>query len=136
MGVENQASHFESDNQFPSNVLRGALSKINSRGEVILLDEENGEQFPWPPHQPFALETLPKDIYNHKLLVVARLIHGAVFQIQSFPDLEESILQNLAISLTSYRYSPEFLAEAASLIRLDENGFLYDPHLPPNDPNL
>lgn len=117
----------------PLQVLNAAITKIQEDGTVLIFDDELNEYVVLEPYEPVDLEALPTDTYAEKLLWTARSVHRAVKQIAGKPEETEQELERLALALTPYRHEPHFLREAASMVKIDEDGLLHFPRLSLSD---
>jgi hypothetical protein len=111
----------------PAHVVQAALELIQPDGSVILHDEETS--FVWKASEPIPLQDLPHDVYEVHMLDVARSVAGSCLNIARIPDDAESLLEPLAVFLSSYRHDPRFLQEALALFYVDEKGWLHHPRL-------
>jgi hypothetical protein len=135
MEHEQQLGNYRSG-EYPSpvTVAAMALGMMQPDGSVAVLDEENNEMVIYQPCEEIPLDALPADVYASHLFYVARTITGTVLHIASCPERAEGWLRNLAHYLSAYRHDPAFVRHAASLITIDDRGFLHYPHLPPGSP--
>lgn len=122
-----QQAHIDPRNiaKRPSDILRGALSHIQSDG-VPIYDETEQTWHTWHAHVPVQVDQLPQDLYVASLIKTSRVVAGSVQRIVSAPDLwtAERELRRLGLFLTAYQHAPNYLERATDLIKMDERGDL------------
>lgn len=145
MGCEHQAQYKAQqeyskgiNQDIASRITSAALTEIQPDGSVIdrAPDEidQGGGHFIWLADQSIPLAELAPDQYADNLLGVARTIASTVRNIEAWPTEAERQINLLARFLAHYRHEPPFVEFAASMVKIDQDGAVIEPHLPDKSP--